>query len=212
MNSVHETSPAFFGPTAFEVKSASFTVTAPLNACSALHSNVRGKVAIVMRGGCTFFQKVKMAAQAGARAVVIVNNQRGTIQGMSCPARENCGNLYTPAVFLSQLAGNALLQFAGGAPFSRVSISCDLVAASLANGLFVEDDVNMEAVLPATSDDDSGAPNTTVIAGAGGGAFLALVGVAAIIFRLKSSKRRRKAEEAAMTVATEKSLAVWTAV
>lgn len=48
--------------------------TAPINAAA-----LNGKIAVIRRGTCTFIEKVKFAQQAGAIAVLVVNNVDGSI-------------------------------------------------------------------------------------------------------------------------------------
>jgi hypothetical protein len=50
--------------------------------CTAITSNVAGKIALVDRGGCPFVQKAAVAQAAGASAVLIANNAAG-VAGMS---------------------------------------------------------------------------------------------------------------------------------
>jgi hypothetical protein len=45
----------------------------PQDACAAIHNNVTGSIVIVERGGCTFAAKVRNAACAGAKGVVVFN-------------------------------------------------------------------------------------------------------------------------------------------
>lgn len=43
--------------------------------------NVRGKIALMKRGKIPFYKKAKMAEEAGAEAVIIYNNEKGSFQG-----------------------------------------------------------------------------------------------------------------------------------
>ncbi len=54
-------------------------LAAPADGCSALTNgeSVFGKIAVIDRGQCTFVQKVKNAQNAGASAVLVVNNTPG---------------------------------------------------------------------------------------------------------------------------------------
>jgi hypothetical protein len=47
--------------------------------CSAIQNNLTGKIAVIYRGTCTFAVKAKNAQNAGARAVVFINNVPGTL-------------------------------------------------------------------------------------------------------------------------------------
>ncbi len=52
--------------------------TAPADACAALPAgSLTGKVALIRRGGCSFYVKSVNATNAGAKAVVFYNNQPG---------------------------------------------------------------------------------------------------------------------------------------
>ncbi|MTW87299.1 S8 family serine peptidase [Virgibacillus dakarensis] len=44
-------------------------------------TNVRGKIVLMERGKIPFYEKAKMAEEAGAEAVVIYNNEQGALQG-----------------------------------------------------------------------------------------------------------------------------------
>lgn len=75
--------------------------------CSAFNAAnttaVKGKVALISRGGCNFTVKVKNAQNAGAVAVLLANNTTG-IQ----PPGGSDGTVTIPAVGISQADGNAL--------------------------------------------------------------------------------------------------------
>lgn len=68
--------------------------------------DVAGKIALVRRGTCEFGVKALNAENAGAIAVVIVNNQPGAPIAMGAGA--NGGNVTIPVVMITQEAGNAL--------------------------------------------------------------------------------------------------------
>ncbi len=55
---------------------------APTLGCSPTVNNVAGKVALIRRGSCTFVIKVKAAQDAGAIAVIIMNNVGGPPPGL----------------------------------------------------------------------------------------------------------------------------------
>ncbi len=50
-------------------------VVAPIDGCEPITNNVSGKVALILRGGCTFTSKVLNAQNARAKGVIIINNQ-----------------------------------------------------------------------------------------------------------------------------------------
>lgn len=62
-----------------------------------------GKIAVIDRGNCTFVAKVQAAQNAGAVAVIIVNNTGGliTMGGFS-------STITIPSIMISQSAGNAI--------------------------------------------------------------------------------------------------------
>jgi hypothetical protein len=77
------------------------------NACSAFDANntmaVKGKVALISRGGCAFSQKVKNAQDAGAVGAVLYNNVAGPVApGGSDPT------VTIPAVGISLADGQTL--------------------------------------------------------------------------------------------------------
>lgn len=51
--------------------------------CGAYLSNLTGKIAVIYRGDCTFFEKVKSAQDKGAVAVIIINNVPTAPVGMA---------------------------------------------------------------------------------------------------------------------------------
>lgn len=73
--------------------------TAAINAAA-----LNGKIVIIRRGICTFVEKVKFAQQAGAIAVVVVNNVDGTIIMGGADA-----TITIPAVSMSMAEGEALI-------------------------------------------------------------------------------------------------------
>ena len=73
--------------------------TAPINAAA-----LNGKIAVIRRGNCTFAVKVKFAQDAGAIAVVVVNNVAGGISMAGADA-----SITIPAVSMSQADGEALI-------------------------------------------------------------------------------------------------------
>ena len=59
------------------------TVAKPIDACSPLVDNVRGKAVLVRRGGCPFVKKAEEIQAAGGR-VMIVGNHQPFITRMVC--------------------------------------------------------------------------------------------------------------------------------
>src|SRR5213082_3155464 len=75
------------------------------NGCTSVDPGASGNLAIIDRGGCTFSQKVANAKQAGAIAVLIVNNVAGDPIAM---ARTAGFDDDPPAVMVSKNDGTAL--------------------------------------------------------------------------------------------------------
>ncbi|MFD0737831.1 S8 family serine peptidase [Lysobacter koreensis] len=84
--------------------------------CAAFPANTfQGAIAVVRRGTCSFTIKTNNAAAAGAIAVVIANNAAGAIIP-SVPGTT------VPAFGILQVSGNALRDFAAGAPNATAAI------------------------------------------------------------------------------------------
>lgn len=66
---------------------------------------LNGKIAIVIRANCTFVAKVEAAQQAGAVAVIVVNNQNTAIFAMGGASN----NITIPSIMISQADGNAII-------------------------------------------------------------------------------------------------------
>ena len=66
---------------------------------------VKGKVAVVLRGGCTFVKKVQMAQAAGAVAVIVYNNARTETAVMG----GTCSSCKIPSIIINQRQGKALI-------------------------------------------------------------------------------------------------------
>ncbi len=79
----------------------------PMDACDPIvnGSALSGKIALIMRGNCTFASKVEAAQTEGAVAVIIVNNVAGapiTMGGTSATVN-------IPSIMISQNDGNAII-------------------------------------------------------------------------------------------------------
>lgn len=53
----------------------SAVVAKPVDACSALQNDVKGKAVLVRRGGCPFVKKAEEIQAAGGRVMVVGNHQ-----------------------------------------------------------------------------------------------------------------------------------------
>jgi hypothetical protein len=71
--------------------------------CTAITSDVVGKIALVDRGGCPFVQKAVVAQAAGAKAVLVANTAEG-VQGMG----GSDPTVTIPALLVAQSVGAAI--------------------------------------------------------------------------------------------------------
>lgn len=80
----------------------------PYEACAALNnaSAINGKIALIKRNTCEFGTKAKNAQDAGAAAVVIVNNSDEPIIGMA--PGQNGNSVTIPVIMVSQAQGVAI--------------------------------------------------------------------------------------------------------
>jgi hypothetical protein len=82
-------------------------VSSDSTACTALPAgSLDGKIALIWRGGCEFGAKALAAQNAGARAVIIVNNVAGAPAGMGIGAVG--GSVTIPVVGISMADGQTL--------------------------------------------------------------------------------------------------------
>lgn len=99
---------ASFGPQSFSVSGqvvAGQDATAPVDdACSAITTNVAGKIAIVDRGTCTYATKVANAEAAGAIGVILVNN----VASSTPPGMGGTGSVTIPVLSVTQDVGAAI--------------------------------------------------------------------------------------------------------
>ena len=80
----------------------------PPQACETLKNAgaVKGHIAMIDRGVCFFLDKIKRAKEAGARAVIVVNNEGGPPIAMGTPG----GTVDIPAVMITRRDGLKLKQ------------------------------------------------------------------------------------------------------
>lgn len=90
------------------------------DACSAIvnSSAVNGKIAVIRRGECTFDDKVKRAQDAGAVAVIVVNNVSGAPilmggDGLGFNEEGNPLNITITSAMVSDTDGNAIIAALG---------------------------------------------------------------------------------------------------
>ena len=113
-----------YGAAAGDFATVSSDLTAPLGvvagatagslstACSALPANsLTGKIALISRGTCTFSTKIRNAQNAGAVAVLVVNNVAGDPTAM---AQDGTANQPTAPAYMLGLANRSALIAAAG--------------------------------------------------------------------------------------------------
>ncbi|MBI1842531.1 MAG: S8 family serine peptidase [Verrucomicrobia bacterium] len=86
----------------------SVVATDPLDACAALRNaaKLKGKIALIDRGTCFFSDKVRLAQNAGAIAVIMVNNVDGPPIGMS--GTGDTSDINIPGVMITKPDGARL--------------------------------------------------------------------------------------------------------
>ncbi len=94
-----------FGQT-FVLTNVAFTTTSPANGCTAISTTLTGKIAVIVRGVCSFSTKIRNAQAAGAVGVLMVNNIIGDPIIMGQDGTPNQPTL--PAAMLSKPDGAAL--------------------------------------------------------------------------------------------------------
>ncbi|KMZ67662.1 Signal peptide peptidase-like 2 [Zostera marina] len=79
----------------------------PLDLCTKPKNKIPAEVLLVLRGNCTFTTKAKVAQDAGASAILIINYRR-ELYKMVCDLNETALDINIPAVMLPQDAGLSL--------------------------------------------------------------------------------------------------------
>jgi hypothetical protein len=86
-------------------------VTTPANGCSAISTDLTGRIALIDRGACSFTTKVRNAETAGAVGAIVANNVAGDPSAMghdgTTPLLLDAYPEATPAEVKSRLASNA---------------------------------------------------------------------------------------------------------
>ncbi len=81
------------------------TQTSAADGCAPMPAgSLAGKVALIRRGTCPFYDKARFAQAAGAAGVVLYNNQAGSVN----PTVAGAVPISIPVVMISQVQGNAL--------------------------------------------------------------------------------------------------------
>ncbi|CAN4111583.1 unnamed protein product [Withania somnifera] len=105
---------ARFGPTLeSKEKRANQTRLAfadPPDCCSTPRNKLTGEAILVHRGNCSFTTKANVAEDAGASAILIINNQTELFK-MVCEPHESDLDIGIPAIMLPQHAGTSLIKF-----------------------------------------------------------------------------------------------------
>jgi minor extracellular serine protease Vpr len=127
-----------FGAASGDFATVKTDLTAPLGvvlangslstACSALTGSLSGKIALISRGTCTFSTKISNAQNAGAVAVLVVNNVAGDPTAMGS---DGTPNQPTVAAYMLALSDKAALLASDGA---STKISATLAYFSTSNG------------------------------------------------------------------------------
>ena len=105
---------ATFGPPNFEVTGTTELVDDGVNpgsdGCTALQNDHSGKIALIDRGACTFWEKIYNAQQAGAIGVIVMNNRDGAANNMGgTPGQEiNIASVHVTQAQGAQLRGDDL--------------------------------------------------------------------------------------------------------
>ena len=89
--------PASFGPWHW-VSDTLASRADPIVACDPLTNDLSGKIAIISRGTCAFYDKILHAQQAGAVGAIILNNGGNMPDTMGCGG--NCSDIYIPALMI----------------------------------------------------------------------------------------------------------------
>ncbi|KAI6702505.1 hypothetical protein NL676_011641 [Syzygium grande] len=79
----------------------------PLDFCTMPREKLKGEVVVVHRGNCSFTTKSNHAEDAGATAILIINNRTDLFK-MVCEANQTDVKIGIPAVMLPQDAGESL--------------------------------------------------------------------------------------------------------
>jgi minor extracellular serine protease Vpr len=116
---------------------AAYTVTTPANGCTAITTNVSGKIALIDRGVCTFTTKIRNAQNAGAAGVLVVNNVAGDPTAMAHDGTSPFPTI--PAAMLGRDAGNTIkpsgtVTVDGSSPKEFVTTNADIIAGFSSRG------------------------------------------------------------------------------
>ena len=97
----------FTAPLSVLTEAPTFSTTGLSTACGPLSTNLTGKVALLSRGTCSFSTKIRNAQNAGAVAVLVVNNVAGDGIGMAEDGTPNQPIIYAYNVSITDGAALA---------------------------------------------------------------------------------------------------------
>ena len=95
-----------FNPYTPAVGPVQYTTTTPADGCTAISTNVTGKIALIDRGTCFFSVKIRNAQTAGAVGVLVVNNTPGDPSAMGSDGLLSQPTI--PAAMVSDVDGAAM--------------------------------------------------------------------------------------------------------
>lgn len=124
---------AVLGPITGEI-----VATLPADACQALTNtnDLKGKIALVDRGGCFFADKIRAIQKAGALAVVVANNADGPPITMGSSG--NASDIAIPGVMVSKADGKKIRDRLATSPV-KVTLADGMQLAHPERGDLIED-------------------------------------------------------------------------
>ncbi|MCO5551839.1 hypothetical protein L7F22_005343 [Adiantum nelumboides] len=90
-----------------EAIKAPLVLTDPLDGCSNFSMQLTDSIALVARGNCTFTNKAKEAQGAGAKALLVINDEE-ELYKMVCSESGNYTDIEIPSVLLPKSAGSVM--------------------------------------------------------------------------------------------------------
>lgn len=121
----------------FGVVTAQYTVTSPANGCTTISTNLAGKIALIVRGACTFTTKIRNAQNAGAIGVLVRNNVAGDPVAMGHDGTSPFPTI--PAAMVSRSDGFAMgssgtVSIDGTSPQEFITTNSDIIAGFSSRG------------------------------------------------------------------------------
>ncbi|CAL5360094.1 unnamed protein product [Camellia sinensis] len=123
----------------------------PRDCCSQPKNKLAGDVIMVDRGNCKFTTKANVAQDAGASAVLIVNNQK-ELYKMVCEPNETDLDIHIPAVLLPQEAGASLEKMLMNGSLVGTILCASYWSAWSAREAAIEQDKDASDEFPTTKD------------------------------------------------------------